>query len=103
MHSRLKDAFITAFIAAILALPLAGVRTVDGIDGLAVEWHLADVGVAAALVFLGRLLLGLIEDGFGAYIAPTAFLAGIIAAYLPLPSHFLKVVAILGGFVMAGR
>ena len=54
---RLKDAFITAAIAAILALPLAGVRTSDGMQGLNISWHLADVGIAAFVVFLGRLAL----------------------------------------------
>jgi len=101
MNARLKDALFTALIAAVLALPLAGARTMDGINGLMVEWHLVDVGVAALLIFLGRLLLGLIEDGFGAAIAPLAFLFGLIAMWLPLPSHFLKVVAVLGGFVLA--
>jgi branched-chain amino acid transport system permease protein len=101
MSARLKDAFLAAFIAAILAAPLAGVRTIDGLNGLSVEWHFAEVGVAAALIFLGRLLLGLIEDGYGAWIAIPAFLCGIAAAYLPIPTHFLKVIAILGSFVIA--
>ena len=34
MTSRIKDAFFTAAIAAILALPLAGVRTSEGMEGL---------------------------------------------------------------------
>lgn len=103
MSARFKDALITAFIAAVLALPLAGARTMDGLEGLTVEWHLVDVGVAAMLIFLGRLMLGLIVDGFGAYVAPAAFVFGIAAAYLPMPSHFLKVVAILGSFALAAR
>ncbi|HUY67934.1 MAG TPA: DUF3382 domain-containing protein, partial [Alphaproteobacteria bacterium] len=100
---RLKDAFITALIAGLLALPLAAPRTVDGLNGLAVEWHVVDVGVACALIFLGRLALGLIEDGFGSYIAPLALIAGIASAYLPMPSHFLKTVAVAGSFVIALR
>jgi branched-chain amino acid transport system permease protein len=56
--ARIKDAFLTAAVAAVLALPLAGVRTGDGMDGLTVEWRLQDVAVAAVVVFLGRLLLG---------------------------------------------
>ncbi len=52
-----KDALLTALIAGILALPLAGARTVDGVGGLSVEWHLTQVAVAVAVVFLGRLLL----------------------------------------------
>lgn len=60
--ARLKDAAITAAIAALLALPLAGVRTTDGMNGLAVEWRLPYVASAAAIVFMGRLLLGIWWD-----------------------------------------
>ena len=101
MICRVKDALITAVIAAILALPLAGARTIDGINGLSVEWHLVDVGVAAILIFFGRLLLGLIKDGQGKWIAPLAVVAGIVSIYLPFPSHFLQVVAVAGSFVVA--
>jgi len=103
MASRLKDAFLTAVVAAVLALPLAGARTIDGVNGLTVEWHLVDVGVAAGLIFLGRLLLGLIEDGQGMWIAPLAFVAGVLSAYTPFPSHFLQTVAVIGSFVVAVR
>ncbi len=103
MQTRFKDALITAFVAFILALPLAGARTIDGMNGLTVEWHVTEVGIAAGLIFLGRLFLGLIEDGFGGWIAPLALIAGIIAAYLPIPSHFLKAVAVLGSFILAAR
>lgn len=53
-----KDALLTAFIAGALALPLAGVRTVDHASGLGLEsrWHW--VLYAMAAVFAGRLLLG---------------------------------------------
>jgi branched-chain amino acid transport system permease protein len=62
MAQRLKDAFLTAAIAALLALPLAGVRTSEGINGLDITWRLQDVGVAALLIFLGRLALGILVD-----------------------------------------
>ncbi len=103
MKDRLIDAFLAAFIAAILALPLAGARTVDGAEGLAVEWHVIDVAVAAGLIFLGRLALGLVTDGFGMMIAPVAVLCGIAAIYLPMPSRFLSVVAVAGSFLVAAR
>ena len=60
--ARLKDAFFTAAIAAILALPLAGVRTSEGMDGLNVSWHLEEVGIAALVIFIGRLFLGYAVD-----------------------------------------
>src|ERR1700722_12035307 len=103
MRARLKDAFLTALIAAILALPLAGVRTSDGLEGLAVEWHLTDVAIAAMLIFLGRLLLSSIEDGYARFIAPFAVVCGVGAAMLPFPSNFLKTIAIAGSFVIAGK
>ncbi len=98
---RLKDAALTALIAGILALPLAGVRTTDGLEGLAVEWHLTDVGVAVLLIFLGRLLLGLTRDGYAKFIAPFAVVCGIASAALEFPSHFLKTVAVAGSFIIA--
>ena len=60
LTSRIKDAFLTALIAGVLALPLAGARTMDGINGLTVEWHVAEVGIATLCVFVGRLILGLL-------------------------------------------
>ncbi|MDP9128283.1 MAG: high-affinity branched-chain amino acid ABC transporter permease LivM [Pseudomonadota bacterium] len=103
MAERLKDAFLTAMIAGLLALPLAGARTIDGAAGLSVEWHVLDVGVAAFLIFLGRLLLGLINDGRETFIAPLACGAGVAALYLPFPSHFLQTVTVAGAFGLAGR
>lgn len=103
MPSRLKDAFITALIAAVLALPLAGARTIDSAEGLTVEWHLVDVLVAAALIFFGRLLLGLIEDGYASKIMPLTILTAVTAIYVPFPSHFLQVVAMAGSLVLAAK
>src|ERR1700744_6526482 len=103
LTARLKDAFITALIAAILALPLAGARTVDGIDGLVVEWHLTEVAIAAVLIFFGRLVLDYIQDGQGAWAAPLGLGPGFVSIYLPFPSRFLQVVAVAGSFVLAVR
>jgi branched-chain amino acid transport system permease protein len=100
MPARLKDALLTAFVTFILALPLAGARTVDGIDGLAVEWHVKDVAAAAALIFIGRLLLSLIDDGHAATVAAVAFVAAVASAYVPMPSHFLQAITVLGGFAI---
>ncbi len=60
--ARLKDAFLTACIAAVLALPLAGVRTSEGIESLSISWHLGNVALATFLIFCGRLLLGIFFD-----------------------------------------
>jgi branched-chain amino acid transport system permease protein len=59
---RFKDALFTAAVAAVLALPLAGVRTNEGMEGLNISWHLPDVALAALAVFCGRLALGIVVD-----------------------------------------
>ncbi|MFY9287436.1 MAG: high-affinity branched-chain amino acid ABC transporter permease LivM [Alphaproteobacteria bacterium] len=100
---RIKDAFITALIAGILALPLAGMRTVDGLNGLTVEWHLIEVGLAALLIFFGRLLLDLIHDGQGRWIAPVMVAVGLLSLSIPFPLPFLQVVAVAGSFILALR
>ncbi len=62
LQARLKDAFLAALVAAVLALPLLGFETVDtgGPLGIKTRWHL--VGYAAAGVFVGRLALMLLLD-----------------------------------------
>ncbi|MBP7066198.1 high-affinity branched-chain amino acid ABC transporter permease LivM [Ferrovibrio sp.] len=62
IQARLKDAFLAALVAAVLALPLLGFETVDtgGPLGIKTRWHL--VGYAAAGVFVGRLALMLLLD-----------------------------------------
>ena len=79
MIDRLKDALITAAIAAVLALPLAGVRTSEGMDGLSISWHLQDVAIAALVVFVGRFVLGLIFDWYkgGGIRAPLPLAGGV--------------------------
>lgn len=103
MRKRIIDALFTALIAAILALPLAGARTIDGVGGLSVEWHLIDVGIAAVLIFLGRMALSLIETGQGIIIAPVAAVMGIASIFMTFPSHFLQTVAVAGSGVVAIR
>jgi branched-chain amino acid transport system permease protein len=98
MRARLKDAFITAVIAFLLALPLAGVRTEDGVAGMVFEWRLGAVAVAAALVFLGRLCWGLAAEGKKEALLATLF--GILALFLPFPTEFLKTAAIGIGCVV---
>ena len=100
MTARLKDAFVTALIAGFLPClsPACG-RPNAG--RWAVEWRLLDVGAAPALIFFGRLALGLIRDGYGKLIAPVALVFGLIALALPFPSQFLHSVAVIGSFVIA--
>jgi branched-chain amino acid transport system permease protein len=62
MFARMKDALLTALIAGVLALPMAGARTVDGMNGSAIEWHVTEVTIAVVLIFFGRLALGFIAE-----------------------------------------
>lgn len=103
MAKIIKDAILTGCIAGLLALPLAGARTIDGSNGLTVEWHLADVGIASLVIFLGRIGLNLEKPRHLGVMAPLAFLAGLICTRLPFPSHFLQIVATLTGFIITAR
>ena len=101
MQARLKDALITALIAAILVLPLAGVTTEDSGNGITLHWQLGAVATAAALVFAGRLFWSLAQAGLPvSLIAPLGSLAAI---FIPFPTPFLKTAAIGIGIVIAAR
>lgn len=53
----LKDAGLAALVALALAVPMVGFRTVDRIDGLAIETRFGWVAIAVLAVFAGRLLM----------------------------------------------
>ncbi|WP_040848277.1 DUF3382 domain-containing protein, partial [Nitrospirillum viridazoti] len=57
---RLRDAGIAGLVAMALAVPFLGLRTVNLDQGLVVQANLAYVPLAGAVVFLGRLILGLL-------------------------------------------
>jgi branched-chain amino acid transport system permease protein len=99
--SRVRHAFITALIAGILALPLAGARTLDGINGLTIEWHIKEVAIVCGLIFVGRLLLDFIADGHGKIIAPITFIIGMIALITPFSSQFIKSMTVVGALFIA--
>jgi len=103
MYSILKDAFITAFIAALLALPLAGARTIDGSDGPIVEWHLVDVALASFFIFMGRIALSLKEKKQLRTLAPLALGCALLSNHLNLASHFLTTVLFFGSWIIALR
>lgn len=59
---RLKDAFLAALVALILAVPLVGFETFDDGGTLNLRTRWPWVGVAVGLVFAGRLLFRLAYD-----------------------------------------
>ena len=103
MPQPIKDAFLTALIAALLALPMAGARTIDGTNGLTVEWHLVEVGLAALLIFTGRLAISIKDQRLLAGLIPLALLTGVACAFFSFSSSFLKTISVCGSFSIAMR
>ncbi len=97
----LADAGIAAGVAALLGLPLVGLRTVTKSGGLAIETRFVELATAVVLIFMGRLAMTAIRSG-----QPLpAFAGGVIVALagwqLPLPSEFLAVVSVASGVIVA--
>ena len=59
MLAALRDAVLAGLVASALALPMLGFRLVDSATGLTLATRFDLVAWAAALVFAGRLLIGL--------------------------------------------
>ena len=68
----LKDAALTALVAAALGFFVVGFRTVDGGmgKGLVFDYQFADLAVAVVVIFIGRL--GLSRAAGGLRLAPSA-------------------------------
>ena len=102
------EALVAGGIAFLLALPLVGMKMVDGGGGgLTLDFRFADVLAGAFLVALGRIAFALASDrrrpaaALVAAVAAAAF--GGLALFVPWPSAFLKVAAVGGGFAAALR
>src|SRR5258708_36099221 len=59
----LKDAALVGFIAAALALPLVGFKTVDRATQMDLEFRFGEMFCAVAVIAVGRLLLNLTNAG----------------------------------------
>ena len=97
----LRDAALAAFVTAVLALPMAGFRTLDGEATMGIEYRLHWVPIAAAMVFVGRLVMRLwqcraprapfhapvwiatFRDRFGNWVVPGFIGAAIVLPFLP--------------------
>jgi len=64
LNALLRDCAAAALVAALLAFPLLGLRLVDSAQGLTLDTRFSWVGIAAASVFGGRLLLGILGAPF---------------------------------------
>jgi branched-chain amino acid transport system permease protein len=89
----LRDAGITALLAASLGLFVVGFRTVDmGTAGLQFDYQFTDLFVACVAIFLGRLALTAATRGWVLLTLLTGVTLLAAAQLLKLPSEFLTVV-----------
>ena len=102
----LKDAGLTAFVAAALGIFVVGFRTVDlgGGRGLGFDYHLVDLAVAVVVIFIGRLGLSMAANG----LRWPAIVLGVVmiaagASPMKLPSGFLHWFVALGGVLLVIR
>ena len=119
LQSALKEAGLTALVAMILAIPLAGFETVEQGSSLGIDTRMIWVPVAGGVVFLGRLLLivwrsrkgageenavsrGLGTLGAGIYtsLKPLAIIAVIFAVILPFMPFSNRTVVDLATLVL---
>lgn len=99
----LREAALTAVIAAALMLPMIGIFTVSRGGALIVETRLPELALSVLLVFLGRLGLIYARDGKPA-LSGGLGIAVALAGWLGLiPGDLLKVIAIGGGALLAVR
>ncbi|UYN97900.1 MAG: high-affinity branched-chain amino acid ABC transporter permease LivM [Enhydrobacter sp.] len=102
----LKDAGLTAFVAAALGIFIVGFRTVDvgARTGLGFDYQFVDLAVAVFTIFVGRIGLSLASTG----LRWPALLLGVVliaaaAGPLTLPSTFLHWFVALGGVLIVLR
>jgi len=102
----LKDAGLTAFVAAALGIFIVGFRTVDqgGGKGLGFDYHLVDLAVAVVVIFIGRLGLSMAANGLRwPAIVLGVVMIGAGASPMKLPSGFLHWFVALGGVLLVIR
>jgi len=102
----LKDAGLTAFVAAALGIFIVGFRTIDigSTRGLSFDYEFVDLAIAVATVFLGRLGLQLAAAGQrlpAIALGVILFVVGV--SPLKMPSTFLHWFVALGGVALILR
>ena len=102
----LKDAGLTAFVAAALGFFIVGFRTVDvgSRTGLAFDYEFADLAVAVVVIFFARLGLSMAATGLRwPAIALGAVMIAAGISPMKLPSGFLHWFVALGGVLLVIR
>ena len=106
LPAMLKDAALTAFVAAALGIFIVGFRTVDvgSRTGLSFDYQFADLAVAVIVIFVGRLGLQFAANGLRwPAIALGAAMIAAGASPMTLPSGFLHWFVALGGVMLVIR
>ncbi|WP_207478428.1 high-affinity branched-chain amino acid ABC transporter permease LivM [Arenibaculum pallidiluteum] len=103
LPAALKEAAIAAVVALALTLPFVGLRTVDSPQGLTVVTRFGEVAIAVALVFIGRLGLVLVREGYAAAVLGASIAAAVVFWLAPFPTPPLRVIALGGAGVIAIR
>ncbi len=105
LPSMLKDAALTAFVAAALGFFIVGFRTYDASGaGLVFDYQFTDLAVAVVTIFVGRLGLLLAADGLRwPALILGAVLGAVGASPIALPSQFLHWFMGLVGLLIIGR
>src|SRR3954470_2140258 len=100
----LKDAALTALVAAALGLFIVGFRTRDIGQGLFFDYQFADLAIAVVTIFFGRLGLQLASLGlkWPSFALGTA-LGAIGASPIQLPSTFLHWFVVIAGVLIILR
>src|SRR6266542_3400296 len=102
----LKDAALTALVAAALGIFIVGFRTVDvgSRTGLSFDYEFAELAVAVVVIFFGRLGLSLAATGLRwPVIALGIVMIAAGASPMKLPSGFLHWFVALGGVLLVIR
>jgi len=99
----LKDAAIAGVIALLIFGPLVGGRTIDRPTGPELDPQYLQVLAAAALVFLGRLTLGMISGGRPLPALILGVVEAAAALVVPMPTSALKILLLAGGVFLASR
>ena len=102
----LKDAALTALVAAALGFFIVGFRTVDvgSRTGLSFEYEFVDLAVAVVVIFFGRVGLSLAAMGLRwPAIALGVAMIAVGVSPMKLPSGFLHWFVALGGVLLVIR
>lgn len=94
----LKEGLLAALVAFVLLAPLLGMRTTSGAGGLTLTFRFDEVLLATALVFVGRILVGVLgRSGIG---APLGRAAGAVGTAIGSQARLLGILGLVFAFAL---